>query len=86
MDSGGWWATVQRVSKCQTQLNIHTLSHVHTHAVSCVGNLDIHICGALEKKLHKLFKVIDNSRAAKFGRFSQEFHIYKYKLFLICDG
>ena len=72
MDSGGWWATVQGVTKSQTQPNIYTLSGIHTHVVSCIGNLDIHICRGIGKqRLHKLYKVIDNSSAANFGRFSQ---------------
>ena len=72
MDSGGWQATVQRASKSETKPNIHTLSHIHTQAVSCVGNLDKYICSGIGKqRLHKLFKVTDNSSAANFGRFSQ---------------
>ena len=49
----------------------HTHTHTHTHTLPCVEN-DIHICRDIGKqRLHKLFKVIDNSGAANFGRFSQ---------------
>ena len=31
MDRGAWWATVQGVTKSQTQQTVHTHTHTHTH-------------------------------------------------------
>ena len=59
------------LKKSDTTEHTHAHAHTHTHRVSCVGN-DIHICrGVGKQRLHKLFKGIDNSGAANFGRFSQ---------------
>ena len=31
MDRGAWWATVQGVTKSQTQLTVSAHTHTHTH-------------------------------------------------------